>query len=146
MKKENNAQLITEIMLQVFHLNGTVLKMGDSLTREFGLTSSRWQVLGAIIEEPLTVADIARVRGIERQSVQRTVNSLAEENLISFIENPRHKKAKLIQMTKSGKEKYEKVMHVYNNVAAELGKLFSGKDLTSFLMFLKKFDEAITTI
>jgi hypothetical protein len=62
---------LTDLVLEVFRLNGRLLAAGDRMTRPSGQTSARWQVLGAINPEPRTVAQIARVMGLARQSVQR---------------------------------------------------------------------------
>ena len=62
--------------LTVFRLNGQLLGLAEELTRPVGLTAARWQVLGAVLRTPLTVAGIARAMGLTRQSVQRTADLL----------------------------------------------------------------------
>src|SRR5205814_345438 len=54
--------LVTELILEVFRLNGRLLAAGDRLVADLGLTSARWQVLGAIAlaSSPMPVAWIAR--------------------------------------------------------------------------------------
>jgi len=39
---------ITDLVLEVFRLNGRLIMAGDALVARIGLTSARWQVLGAI--------------------------------------------------------------------------------------------------
>src|SRR5712692_10354297 len=70
---------LTELMLEVFRLNGRLLTSGDRLVADIGLTSARWQVLGAVAlaGNRLPVAHIPRNMGLTRQAVQRTVNELA---------------------------------------------------------------------
>jgi DNA-binding MarR family transcriptional regulator len=70
---------LTELMLEVFRLNGRLLTAGDRLARPFGQTSARWQILGALEAEPRTVSDIARIMGLTRQSVQRTADRLQRQ-------------------------------------------------------------------
>ena len=41
---------VTQLILDVFRLNGRLLIAGDRLVGELGLTSARWQVLGAIAD------------------------------------------------------------------------------------------------
>ncbi len=100
--------LFTELVLEVFRLNGRLLAAGDELTRDLGLTSARWQVLGALelAAEPLPVARIARSMGITRQAVQRVANELAEEGFVRFAANPDHKRAKLVTPTERGRDAY----------------------------------------
>ena len=68
---------LTDLILEVFQLNGRLLAAGDALVRDLGLTSARWQVLGAAAMStvPLPVAYIARNMGQTRQSVQRIVTT-----------------------------------------------------------------------
>jgi hypothetical protein len=41
-------QLLSEVMLLVFRVNDQLLKTGDRKVEHLGLTSARWQILGAI--------------------------------------------------------------------------------------------------
>lgn len=99
---------LTELILDVFRLNGRLLAAGDALVAELGLTSSRWQVLGAIVlsSTPQPVANLARDMGLTRQAVQRVVNELETEGIVSFADNPHHLRAKLIAVTKRGAAAY----------------------------------------
>ncbi|MGE0746361.1 MAG: MarR family winged helix-turn-helix transcriptional regulator [Rhodospirillales bacterium] len=92
----------TELVLEVFRLNGRLLTAGDRLVKGINLTSAHWQVMGAIRNDKATVSDIARAMGLQRQSVQRTVNVLCSEGLVSLVENPNHRRAKLVVMTPKG--------------------------------------------
>ena len=42
---------LTDLVLEVFRLNGRMIASGDSLVAKIGLTSARWQVLGAIDDD-----------------------------------------------------------------------------------------------
>jgi DNA-binding MarR family transcriptional regulator len=92
----------TALVLETFRLNGALLAAGDRLTAPFGLSSARWQVLGAIADEPLPVAQIARNMGVSRQGVQRIADELASEGSLAYAPNPNHERAKLVCLTKTG--------------------------------------------
>jgi DNA-binding MarR family transcriptional regulator len=55
------------------------------------------------------VAGIARAMGLSRQSVQRTADLLAAEGIVDFIPNPQHKRAKLVELTPTGRAMLRKV-------------------------------------
>jgi DNA-binding MarR family transcriptional regulator len=95
---------VNDLVLTIFWLNGFFLDAADRLTAGSGLTTARWQVLGAVLHEPLTVAAIARDMGLARQSVQRTANLLVEEGLCEFVPNPAHRRARLLSGTDHGLE------------------------------------------
>ena len=95
-------EAFTELVLEIFRGNGRLLAAGDRLAAPAGLTSARWQVLGAIAAAPLTVADIARAMGLARQSVQRVVDLLAAEGIVALHDNPAHRRARLVAPTPRG--------------------------------------------
>jgi DNA-binding MarR family transcriptional regulator len=99
---------LTELILETFRLNGALISAGDSLVFDIGLTSARWQVLGAVSLAgcPLSVAQIARRMGLSRQAVQRVANDLDAAGLTTYRENPDHKRAKLVALTQQGELTY----------------------------------------
>ncbi|WP_431986527.1 MarR family winged helix-turn-helix transcriptional regulator [Streptomyces griseoflavus] len=75
----------------------------DLLSRgALGLSAARWQVLGAVLGEPLPVSGIARAMGITRQSVQRVADLLVDGGLAEYRPNPAHRRAKLLAPTEEG--------------------------------------------
>lgn len=99
---------LTALVLEIFRLNGRLLAAGDRLVGSLGLTSARWQVLGAVhfAEEAQSVSWLARSMGLTRQAVQRTANDLEAEGLIAFKTNPAHRRAQLVALTKKGRAVY----------------------------------------
>jgi DNA-binding MarR family transcriptional regulator len=103
MDRTPSGQAFTELVLEVFRLNGRLLSAGDALTRPRGQTSARWQVLGALDDNARTVADIGRRMGLTRQSVQRTADLLEADGLLAYGDNPAHQRAKLAMLTPRGR-------------------------------------------
>lgn len=101
--------LFTELVLETFRFNGRLIAAGDTMSAPLGLTSARWQVLGAIALEgqSLTVADIARRMGLKRQSVQRLADALVDEGLLLREDNPAHRRAPLHRLSKAGERAYQ---------------------------------------
>lgn len=105
-------ELLSSIILDLFRLNNGLLTSGDRLVEGLGLTSARWQMLGAIraAERPQPVAWIARDLGANRQNVQRIVNDLANDGLVRFETNPHHRRAQLVVLTDEGRQAFEAAM------------------------------------
>ncbi len=99
----------TMLIIETFRLNGALLAAGDKLCASLGLTSARWQVMGAIGDGPLPVAYIARNMGLTRQAVQRVADELAREGFIAFADNPHHRRAKLAELTAIGRASLDEV-------------------------------------
>ncbi|KAA0120954.1 MarR family transcriptional regulator [Methylobacterium sp. P1-11] len=103
---------LSGLVVAVFRLNGDLLAAGDLLVQDLGLTSARWQVLGAIAlaPAPLPVAHIARNMGLARQSVQRVVDDMRADGLVRLEPNPHHRRAPLVAMTPRGADAYRQAM------------------------------------
>ncbi|WP_170336546.1 MarR family winged helix-turn-helix transcriptional regulator [Ruegeria arenilitoris] len=108
-RRTEEGEAVTALILDVFRLNGRLQLAGDRLVSELGLTSARWQILGAIAyaEQPESVAWHARTMGVHRQGVQRIVNELNKEGVVEFQPNPHHKRAHLVVLTQRGRKLYE---------------------------------------
>lgn len=102
LEKTEAGRLLTEIVLLTFRLEGGFLAAADRISAPAGLTAARWKVLGAVLREKRSVAEIGRVMGLARQSVQRLADILVAEGLASYEDNPAHKSAKLLAPTAEG--------------------------------------------
>jgi DNA-binding MarR family transcriptional regulator len=110
-KRTPTGEAATELILSTFRANGLLLDVGDLLSADEGLSSARWQVLGAIAlaERPLTVPQIARRMGLTRQSVHATVNRLVRDGFVELSPNADHRRSPVVGVTKQGSAKYEAI-------------------------------------
>lgn len=95
-------KLLTDLVIATFRLNGRLLEIAQVLAAHGALTAAWWQVLGGTLDEPRTVADIARTMGMSRQGVQRVADLLVERELAEYRPNPAHRRAKLLACTDTG--------------------------------------------
>jgi DNA-binding MarR family transcriptional regulator len=101
-RKTAEGDTFTELVLEVFRLNGLLVAAGDRMAEPSGLTSARWQVLGVVDHAPAPVATVARIMGLTRQTVQKTADALKCEGFVEYRENPHHRRARLITLTDKG--------------------------------------------
>src|SRR3984893_12794339 len=113
-KRTPAGEALTNSILDLFRLNSLLSTAGDRLVARLGLTSARWQVIGAIVasERPQPVAWLARDLGANRQNVQRIVNDLHGEGLVAFEVNPHHRRAQLVTLTEKGRRTFEAAMEL----------------------------------
>jgi len=125
------AEALTDLILELFRVNNLTLTWGDRLVAPFGLTSARWQILGAIVfaERPQPVAWLARDLGANRQNVQRIVNDLHKEGLIVFQPNPHHRRAQLVVLTEKGQQAYDAAIGTYDPKASALAEGLAISDI-----------------
>ena len=117
------------LVVRLFRLNGLVAAEGDALARPAGQTTARWQVLAAVEGGPATVAQIARMLGLARQSVQRVADVLESAGLVRFEDNPRHRRARLVGLTPRGRTALTTIQAAQRPWANELGAAIGERNL-----------------
>lgn len=133
----------TELILEVFRLNGLLLEAGDRITQPVGLSSARWQVLGVVEHEPTPVAHVARIMGLTRQSIQQTADALANEGFITYTENPHHRRAKLMNITPKGRKALDYVQQRQRDWASQIGEEQNLERLKIAVMLLQHVSETL---
>lgn len=133
-KRTPAGALLTGLILDLFRLNSGLSTAGDRLVAPLGLTSARWQILGAVAaaEHPEPVAWLARNMGANRQNVQRIINDLHEQGLVTFETNPHHRRAQLVVMTDKGKQSFDAAMLLQAPWINALAEGLPLKDLQAF--------------
>jgi DNA-binding MarR family transcriptional regulator len=96
-----------DVLLALFRLHGKVLHAADVMSADAGLSGARWQVMKAVARRPMTVSQVARRLGLQRQSVQRTADGLREQGLAEVLPNVDHARAGLIGLTAAGRHTLE---------------------------------------
>lgn len=116
------ATALSELLIEVFRLNGLALEAGDRLAKPAGLTSARWQVLGVVDHGPAPVSNVARTLGLRRQSVQQVADALERDGFIEYVDNPHHRTARLVALTPAGRAALRAVEARHAAWAGRLGK------------------------
>lgn len=130
-KRTPSGNALSNLVLDLFRVNSLLLTAGDRLVARLGLTSARWQILGAIVsaERPQPVAWLARDLGANRQNVQRIINDLHKEKLVAFEPNPHHRRAQLVVLTANGRHTFDAAMRLQAPWINSLSHGLSVKDI-----------------
>ncbi|MBF6357321.1 MarR family transcriptional regulator [Nocardia higoensis] len=139
-------ELFSTAAITTFRLNGRFLALAEELARPAGLTAAWWQVLGAVLHEPLPVAGIARAMGITRQSVQRIADLLVIKGLAEYRPNPAHRRAKLVAVTDEGLAAVRAINPQHARRAAELADHLGRDRLAEIVDALTELTAAVETI
>jgi DNA-binding MarR family transcriptional regulator len=135
---------LSELVVQVFRLDGLLAATGDSLAQPAGQTSARWRVLATVEDGPSTVAQIARSWGLARQSVQRVADVLVEERYCLYEENPGHRRAQLLRITPRGSRALHTIQAAQRTWADALGEEIGEADLRKANAVLTRVIRAVS--
>ncbi|MET9965145.1 MarR family transcriptional regulator [Streptomyces sp. NPDC006356] len=139
-------ELLSRSALGVFRLNGQFLAVAEELARPAGLTAAWWQVLGAVLGEPLPVSGIARAMGITRQSVQRIADLLVDKGLAEYRPNPAHRRAKLLAPTERGRAAISRIDPGHAALADRLAEAVGEAELADAVRVLERLSKALDQI
>ncbi|MEG8276537.1 MarR family winged helix-turn-helix transcriptional regulator [Streptomyces sp. AHA2] len=139
-------ELLSRSALGVFRLNGQFLAVAEELARPAGLTAARWQVLGAVLGEPLPVSGVARAMGVTRQSVQRVADLLVERGLAEYRPNPAHRRAKLLAPTEEGRAAVARIDPGHAAFADRLAEAFGEAELARAVALLERLSEVLDRV
>lgn len=78
-------------------------RAAEALHASDELTGAERAVLVTLAKDgPRTVPELARARPVTRQHIQSIVNPLAARGLVELVDNPRHRRSKLVRITEAG--------------------------------------------
>lgn len=137
------ADQLTQVILNVFRLNGVLTEWGDRFVLPAGLTSTRWRMLGAVVlaQRPVTAPHIALTMGVTRQGAQKQLNLLVESGLMKTQANPMHKRSPIYALTAQGQSVYDTVNVRWQHQATEMAAGFGTAELETAFHVLKKLSD-----
>src|SRR5215472_10093649 len=144
-KRTPAGEALTNVMLDLFRLSSLLSTVGDRLVARLGLTSARWQILGAIAEgeRAQPVAWLARDLGANRQNVQRIINDLQRDGLVTLEPNPRHRRAQLVVLTDKGRQTFDAAMRLQAPWVNRMSDGLSVKDIETVIRVVSVLREKL---
>ena len=118
---DSKAEAVTELMLEVAQCFFRIRALGQKagLITSWGGGAFGFMRSLALLG-PLTIPQIAQMRPTSRQRMQRLADELAAEGLVKFIDNPKHRRSKLVQLTPKGDSRYRELNARLLSIAATM--------------------------
>lgn len=98
-------ELLTAETISLFHRLKLAIQEVHGLSE--AAAGRRGVMRGLYRLGPQTVPQMARVRPVSRQHIQVLVDGLAADGLVEFLDNPAHKRSRLVALTQAGKQLVE---------------------------------------
>jgi DNA-binding MarR family transcriptional regulator len=117
-KTESVAELMLEVAQCFFRIRAAGQKTG--LITSWGGGAFGFMRSLALLG-PLTVPQIAHMRPTSRQRMQRLADELAGEGLVEFVDNPKHRRSRLVRLTPKGDSRYQQLNARFLSIAAGMG-------------------------
>lgn len=95
---------------------------------------------------PLTVPQIAEMRPTSRQRMQRLADELAAEGLVKFIDNPKHRRSKLVRLTPKGEARYREQSARLLSIAATMAGAVSEADIRKASEIVRQLSDDVKAL
>ena len=127
---DSKAEAIAELMLEVAQCFFRIRALGQKSGLITSWGGGAFGFLRSLaLLGPLTVPQIAQMRPTSRQRMQRLANELAAEGLVKFIDNPKHRRSSLVQLTPKGDAHYRELNARLLAIASTMGVAFDEADI-----------------
>ena len=103
------------------------------------LTEAEGKIMSTLRGRELTVSEIARLRGVSRQAIHRTVTGLVEKGYLRLDPAPGSERDKIVVVTAEGQKLRKQVGQMLKKVEDEIAKAI-GKDRLETLRAILKED------
>jgi DNA-binding MarR family transcriptional regulator len=105
---------------------------------------ARWLILEAIDDRPSSVAEVGRALYLARQGVQRVTDLLQADGMVTYEDNPRHARAKLVAITPVGRDALRRIQRDQRSWANRLGERLGQDSLERAASVLDAMLAAVT--
>ena len=143
---DSKAEAIAEVMLEVAQCFFKIRALGQKtgLITSWGGGAFGFMRSLALLG-PLTVPQIAQMRPTSRQRMQRLADELAAEGLVKFIDNPKHQRSKLVQLTPKGDARYRELNAKLLVIASTMGVALSEADIRKTAEIVRQLGDDVNT-
>jgi DNA-binding MarR family transcriptional regulator len=139
-KAEAIAELLLEVAQCFFRIRAVGQKTG--LITSWGGGAFGFMRSLALLG-PLTVPQIAKMRPTSRQRMQRLADELAAEGLVKFIDNPKHRRSKLVQLTRKGDARYSELNARFLMITSTMGVALSDADIRKTTEIVRQLSDNV---
>jgi DNA-binding MarR family transcriptional regulator len=98
---------------------------------------------GIELRGPQTVPQMARARPVSRQHIRASLEPLLAEGLVQYVDNPHHKRSKLVDLTPKGAARLAAINRRENEFFNELQEYFGGRDVREAAALLRRLRELL---
>jgi DNA-binding MarR family transcriptional regulator len=83
------------------------------------------------------------MRPTSRQRMQRLADELAAEGIVEFIDNPKHRRSKLVRLTRKGAAHYRELNDRFLAIGATMGVTLSEAEIRRTTAVVRQLSEEV---
>ena len=140
---QDRTQDMKRVLIAIGRTNGVINKHSRTLSRN-EISPARLQMLSAIAHfSTPTISFIARSIKSTRQNVSILVEGLVRDNLVVMVDNPNHKRSRILRLTEEGKRLLDSISGRRDNLCTNISDGISPKDLQTTIKVLNHISKVL---
>jgi DNA-binding MarR family transcriptional regulator len=141
---ERKAEAVAELMLEVAQCFFRIRAVGQKTGFITSWGGGAFGFLRSLaLFGPLTVPQIAKMRPTSRQRMQRLADELAAEGLVEFVDNPKHRRSKLVRLTRKGDARHHELDARFLAIASTMGVALSEADIRKTVEIVRHLSDDV---
>ena len=141
---DSKAEAIAELMLEVAQCFFRIRAIGQKTGFITNWGGGAFGFIRSLaLFGPLTVPQIAQMRPTSRQRMQRLADELAVEGLVKFIDNPKHRRSKLVRLTPKGDARYRDLNARFLMIASTMGVTLGEADIRKTTKVVRQLSDDV---
>lgn len=146
-KGESTGSVLHDLFREIFQLYDVLSSIKDTVHKQAGLGSPQRKIMQALYNHgPATVPHIASRLDVSRQFVQTVCNDLLTGELLDTIENPLHKRSRLIRISTAGLDALRQAQENENQIIEQSLPEINPKEAIQAVELLNRIRKNINSI
>jgi DNA-binding MarR family transcriptional regulator len=143
-KGESTGSVLHDLFREIFQLYDVLSSIKDTVHKQAGLGTPQRKIMQTLYKYgPATVPHIASRLDVSRQFVQTVCNDLITGEFINAVENPLHKRSKLIRISNAGLDALRQAQENENQIIEQALPEINPKDAIQAVKLLNRIRKKI---
>lgn len=144
---QTTSAIHNRLFFRVFQVGNTLERQA---TKELGITSVQWSVLGALsrpkVSEGMPFSELAEYLVVSRQNLDGVLKRLERDDQVRRICDPNNRRTKLVLLTPKGLEYWNNLKPKIFEFYRQSLEGFRFDDKVSFVHFLNRLNDGMKTV
>ncbi len=138
------SEAMQELMLETISTFFLLRAAGKRIGAVTASDGGYWGMLRSLkLQGPQTVPQIARSRPVSRQHIQKLANEMIVEGVIEWVDNPAHRRSKLLRLTSKGEASFQEISERIAQSAERVAEGMDAEELQISVRVLRQFGEKL---
>lgn len=141
----NHRSPIYDLIVEIRGAFNDLKALSDHMNADLDITAAARAVMEFLYTNgPNTVPRIAAQKNVSRQHVQLLADALVEKSLAHYVDNPQHKRSKLVELTQDGHQMFDQIATREAKGLQALETRFQAEDVALATKTLRTLRQVIT--